>query len=90
MLPRILTGLVGLLMAVITLGWLADPSSAAANLGMPLLDGLGRSTQIGDFLRFLQLLLVSACTPLGKKMRIGRAPRPQCCYWRRYFEPHHG
>ena len=52
MLPRILTGLVGLLMAVITLGWLADPSSAAANLGMPLLDGLGRSTQIGDFTAF--------------------------------------
>ena len=38
MLPRILTGLVGLLMAVIALGWLADPSSAAAGLGMPLLD----------------------------------------------------
>ena len=90
MLPRILTGLVGLLMAVITLGWLADPSSAAANLGMSLLDGLGRSTQIGDFTAFLQLLLVSACTLPGKKMRIGRAARPQCCCWRRYFAPHHG
>lgn len=52
MLPRILAGLVGLLMAVIALGWLTDPSSAAANLGMPLLDGLGRSTQVGDFTAF--------------------------------------
>ena len=29
--------------------WIAAPRMAATNLGMPLLDGLGRSTQIGDF-----------------------------------------
>ena len=39
-------------MAVITLVG-TDPSSAAANLGMPLLDGLGRSTQLVISLRFL-------------------------------------
>ena len=52
MLPRILAGLVGLLTFVTALGWLTDPASAAASLGMPLLDGLGRSTQIGDFSAF--------------------------------------
>ncbi|XOV89743.1 MAG: hypothetical protein ACFHX7_07625 [Pseudomonadota bacterium] len=30
-------------------GFLLSPEQAAASLGMPLLDGLGRSTQIGDF-----------------------------------------
>ena len=52
MLPRILAGLVGLIMLVTALGWITDPASAAANLGMPLLDGIGRSTQIGDFTAF--------------------------------------
>ena len=52
MLPRILSGLAGLLMLITGLGWITDPASAAANLGMPLLDDLGRSTQIGDFTAF--------------------------------------
>lgn len=34
------------------LTWVADPARAAASLGMPLLDGLGRSTQTGDFASF--------------------------------------
>jgi hypothetical protein len=34
------------------LAWIAAPRAAATNLGMPLLDGLGRSTQIGDFAAF--------------------------------------
>ena len=90
MLPRILTGLVGLLMAVITLGWLTDPSSAAANLGMPLLDGLGRSTQVGDFTAFFAAVAGFSLYAAGKKMHIGRAAQPQYCCWRRYFAPHHG
>ena len=52
MTARILAGLVGLLMGVTALGWLTDPASAAQGLGMPLLDGIGRSTQIGDFSAF--------------------------------------
>lgn len=40
-------------------GWLAVPRLAAAGLGMPLLDGLGRSTQIGDFAAFFLTLGVS-------------------------------
>jgi hypothetical protein len=31
------------------LGWIFTPARAAARLGMPLLDGVGRSTQAGDF-----------------------------------------
>jgi len=34
------------------LGWIAVPERTAASLGMPLLDGLGRSTQVGDFAAF--------------------------------------
>lgn len=30
-------------------GWIHNPAEVAASLGMPLLEGLGRSTQIGDF-----------------------------------------
>ena len=32
--------------------WIVAPARAAESLGMPLLDGLGRSTQIGDFAAF--------------------------------------
>ena len=48
MVARILAGVVALLLGSLALGWLLDPASAAANLGMPLLDGIGRSTQVGD------------------------------------------
>ena len=34
------------------IGWLLLPARAAEGLGMPLLDGMGRSTQIGDFAAF--------------------------------------
>jgi len=43
-----MAGVVALLLGSLALGWLLDPASAAANLGMPLLDGIGRSTQVGD------------------------------------------
>ena len=52
MLARILAGLVALLMAVSAAGWIVDPATAAANLGMQYLDGAGRSTQVGDFTAF--------------------------------------
>ena len=41
--------LLGLLFVFIGLRWLIDPAGIANNLGMPLLEGLGRSSQIGDF-----------------------------------------
>lgn len=36
--------------------WLAAPQQAAAGLGMPVLDGVGRSTQFGDFAGFFLTL----------------------------------
>ncbi|MCB1841981.1 MAG: hypothetical protein KDI09_03375 [Halioglobus sp.] len=40
------------LLLVSGLRWLVDPEGAAAGLGMPLLDGIARSTQIGDLMAF--------------------------------------
>jgi hypothetical protein len=52
MIPRILAGLIGGLFLLQTMGWLVDPTAAAKQLNMTLLEGLGRSTQIGDFSSF--------------------------------------
>jgi hypothetical protein len=41
------------------IGWLVVPERAAAGLGMPLLDGLARSTQVGDFAAFFLTLGLS-------------------------------
>lgn len=51
------------------LGWMLVPRRAASGLGMPLLDGLGRSTQIGDFAAFF--LVAGITMVLGS--RAGRA-----------------
>lgn len=45
---RVACGLFGLLFLANAIGWIVDPASAAEGLGMPLLEGVGRSTQIGD------------------------------------------
>jgi hypothetical protein len=49
MVARILACVVALFLGSLAVNWLFDPASAAANLGMPLLDGIGRSAQVGDF-----------------------------------------
>jgi hypothetical protein len=49
---QVIVALSGLLFLGIGLRWLIDPASAAAQLGMPLLDGVGRSTQVGDMMGF--------------------------------------
>ena len=49
---RIVVALVGLLFVMLGIRWLVDPSGSAADLGMPLLEGIGRSTQIGDLVAF--------------------------------------
>ncbi len=56
MVARVLAVLVALFMGLLAVSWVFDPASAAENLGMPLLDGIGRSTQVGD----LTALFVSA------------------------------
>lgn len=53
---RLCVALIGMLFVVAGLRWLVDPSAAAAQLGMPLLDGLGRSSQIGDLTGFFLTL----------------------------------
>ncbi len=45
---RIIAGLLGLMLFVMGVRWVVDPSGAAADIGMPVLDGLARSSQIGD------------------------------------------
>jgi hypothetical protein len=49
---RIATILMGAGFTLQGLGFLVAPQSAASSLGMPVLDGLGRSTQFGDFASF--------------------------------------
>ena len=45
---RVLVTLPAILFIVTGLRWAIDPSGAATALGMTLLDGIGRSSQIGD------------------------------------------
>jgi len=49
---RILSLLPAILFLNTAYGWITNPSEAAKDLGMPLLDDIGRSTQIGDFSAF--------------------------------------
>lgn len=46
---RLVVALAGVLFALQGIAWWIVPARAAEGLGMPLLDGLGRSTQVGDF-----------------------------------------
>ena len=61
MVARILSGIVGLFMLWTCLGWLMDPETAAAALAMPLLEGMGGNTQIGDFTSFFFTAGLFAC-----------------------------
>jgi hypothetical protein len=49
---RLLVLLLGVGFLLQGFGWIIAPARAAESLGMPLLDGLGRSTQVGDFAAF--------------------------------------
>mgnify|MGYP001444938730 CR=1 FL=1 len=57
---RIVTMLLGAFYALQGLNWIFDPAGAAKALGMPLLDGLARSTQAGDFAAFFLAIGVTA------------------------------
>ena len=63
---RILTALPGVMFLATSVRWLIDPEGAAATIGMPLLDGLARSSQIGDlgafFLAAGSMLLLGVIT----------------------------
>lgn len=49
---RLAVVVLGAFFALQGIGWLVDPARAASSLGMPLLDGLARSTQVGDLASF--------------------------------------
>lgn len=66
---RVVTMLLGAFFALQGLTWIGDPARAAEGLAMPLLDGLARSTQIGDFAAFF--LTIGVTTLVGS--RPGRA-----------------
>jgi hypothetical protein len=68
-LMRLLVVLLGVGFLLQGLGWIVVPTRAAESLGMPLLDGLGRSTQVGDFAAFF---LTAGATMLAGS-RPGRA-----------------
>ena len=44
-----LSGILGVVLAIIALRWILSPEDSAYSLGMVLLDGAGRNTQIRDF-----------------------------------------
>lgn len=66
---RALVTLGGVVFTIQGLLWLGAPARAAEGLGMPLLDGIGRSTQIGDLAAFF--LVAGGTMLLGA--RPGRA-----------------
>jgi hypothetical protein len=75
---RAVSGLFGLLFAVTMLRWIVSPESAAEGLGMPLLEGVGRSTQIGDigafFVTVAALILVGVLRENATLLRIAALP----------------
>jgi len=63
---RVLVILPAILFIVMGLRWAIDPAGAAAGLGMTLLEGVGRSSQIGDvgalFLSMGAMMLIALIT----------------------------
>ena len=60
---RVIAGLVGALFFLNGLQWIVSPANVADSLGMPLLEGVGLSTQIGDLGSFF--ITVGAMTLIG-------------------------
>ena len=48
-LANILSGILGIVLTIIAIRWILLPEESANSLGMILLDGSGRNTQIRDF-----------------------------------------
>ena len=60
---RIVVGLIGILFFLNGLQWIISPANVAESLGLPLLEGVGLSTQIGDLGSFF--ITVGAMTLIG-------------------------
>ena len=65
---RVIVIVPAILFVVMGLRWIVDPAGAADGLGMPLLEGLGRSSQIGDvgtlFLTMGLMILIGLATKI--------------------------
>jgi hypothetical protein len=63
---RVLVVLPALLFVVMGLRWITDPAGAASSLGMSLMDGVGRSSQIADvgalFLAMAMMVFIGLIT----------------------------
>lgn len=66
---RLLVALPALLFVVIGLRWIIQPQAAAASLGMPLLEGFARSSQMADLaVCFLSIgTMIMAALITGKR-----------------------
>ena len=68
---RIVATLLGLGFFLQGILWIVAPGRAAEGLGMPVLDGLGRSTQFGDFAAFFLMLgasILAGMRPGGARL----------------------
>ena len=72
---RVVSGIMGLFFLMQGVHWILAPAAAAEALGMPLLDGVGRSTQIGDiggyFIALGTMILLGAHGSNGQWLRGG-------------------
>jgi len=66
---RVLAALPALMFLVSGIQWIIDPAGAAEGLGMPLLTGIGASTQIGD----IGALFVGGAVIMGWAQLPGRS-----------------
>ena len=69
MIYRIIAGFIGALIAATAAGWLLDPETAASSLGMSYMDGIGRSTLVGDMSAFFVFLVIMCIA--GAVTRVG-------------------
>src|SRR6056300_1510758 len=75
MIARVIAGVIGLFMLSSAIRWILDPASAAAGLGMVLVEGpgdttMGMNTQIGDFTAFFFTAGLMACIGAYKNQHV--------------------
>lgn len=64
---QIVPGIVALALGTTAFAWLFDPATAAVDLGMPYLEGMARSTQVGDLsAMFVFLVIMCAAGAITK------------------------